>query len=207
MKNNCKLMNIVVKVSSLLLLALIAIITVASVKAIGVDGYKAILDYDTLAEAQEAAKNLNIEITGEGSVLLKNDGTLPVSEKTKVVVFGAAATSLQGGTGRVDTALANAGFDVYPTVYNETNVKNGIDTRNFDLFHDLAVVVLKRGGGEGSDLSALTNEVAVLENAIPMPKIGTKVGLVKGTVLMNDGKYYSPERYIIGELMQRCPSV
>ena len=120
MKNNCKL-NVVVKVASLIVIALIAMFAVAGVKAIGVDNYKAILDYDTLADAQEAAKELNIELTGEGSVLLKNDGTLPVEEGTKVVVFGAAATSLQGGTGRVDTALAEDGFDVYPTVFNETN--------------------------------------------------------------------------------------
>ena len=200
MKNNRNLMNVVVKATSLLVLALIAIFSVASVKAIGVDGYKAILDYDTLAEAQEAAKNLNIEITGEGSVLLKNDGTLPVSEDTDVVVFGSAATSLQGGKGRVDTALTEAGFNVYPTVFNETNVKNGIDTRQFDLFHDLAVVVLKRGGGEGSDLSTLTNEVAVKENAVAVPAVGSNVALVKGTVLLTDkGEYYSLSANLVSE--------
>ena len=202
MKDNRKLMNIVVKAASLLVLAFIAIFAVASVKAIGVDGYKAILDYDTLAEAQEAAKNLNIEITGEGSVLLKNDGTLPVSEDSKVVVFGSAATSLQGGKGRVDTALTEAGFDVYPTVFNESSVKNGIDTRQFDLFHDLAVVVLKRGGGEGSDLSTLTNEVAVKENAIAVPTVGSNVALVKGTVLLTDkGEYYSLKENLVSDAL------
>ena len=189
MKNNCKL-NIVVKVTSLLVIALIAIFAVASVKAIGVDGYKAILDYDTLAEAQEAAKELNIKLSGEGSVLLKNDGTLPVEEGTKVVVFGAAATSMQGGTGRVDTALAEDGFDVYPTVFNETNVKNGIDTRQFDLFHELAVVVLKRGGGEGSDLSTVTNELAVRENAYPMPDVGDVADLPKDAIMEYNGEFY-----------------
>ncbi|MBO7377418.1 MAG: glycoside hydrolase family 3 C-terminal domain-containing protein, partial [Clostridia bacterium] len=120
---------------------------------------KAVPIYDTYEEAQAAAKDLNIELTGEGSVLLKNDGVLPLSTSRKITVFGAAATSLQGGSGRVTTALEDAGFSVNPTVVTESNYNSTSDTV-IKKYGDAAVVVLKRGGGEGSDLSVSTNENA-----------------------------------------------
>ena len=110
---------------------------------------KAIPIYDTYAEAQAEAAELNQELTGEGSVLLKNDGALPLAKGSKVTVFGAAATSLQGGTGRVDNVLKDNGFTVNPTIVTESNYAN-IEDAAIRQYGNAAIVVLKRGGGEGS---------------------------------------------------------
>ena len=60
------------------------------------------------AETKEEANNLITDIAGEGSVLLKNDGTLPLSSDVKNLnVFGWASTNpCYGGTGSgaVDTS-------------------------------------------------------------------------------------------------------
>ncbi|MBP5177333.1 MAG: glycoside hydrolase family 3 C-terminal domain-containing protein, partial [Clostridia bacterium] len=120
---------------------------------------KAIPIYDTLAEAQAAAAELNEELTGEGSVLLKNNGALPFAKGTTITVFGSAATSLQGGSGRVDTVLRDAGFTVNSTVVTESNYAR-TDDADIRKYGNAAVVVLKRGGSEGSDLSVRTNEEA-----------------------------------------------
>ena len=68
--------------------------------------------FATEEEARAAAEELNIQLTGEGSVLLKNKASaLPLAKATqKVTVFGSAATSLANGTGHVDGALKDGGF-------------------------------------------------------------------------------------------------
>ena len=132
--------------------------------AIGRDGYKAVLDYETLEDAQAAAADLNQELTGEGSVLLKNDGTLTLAKGARITVFGSAATSLQGASGSIGVpeALGLDGFDVNPNVVTESNAE---DTANEDirLYNEAAVIVLKRGGGEGSDLATTSSEEATEE--------------------------------------------
>ena len=135
--------------------------TVAFAKGVpnGNEYVKAVPIYDTYAEAQAAAIDLNIQLTGEGSVLLKNDGVLPLSTSRRITVFGAAATSLQGGSGRVTTSLSDAGFTVNPTLVTETNFNSTSDDV-IKKYGDAAVVVLKRGGGEGSDLAVATSENA-----------------------------------------------
>lgn len=77
-------------------------------------------DDDALTEAQKA---LCEQIQGEGAVLVKNDGTLPVAKGVGVSCFGRASVDLiYGGTGsgQVDTSnaatmessLTDAGFQV-----------------------------------------------------------------------------------------------
>ena len=85
------------------------------------NGGNALTSYETLAEAQAAAAELNIQLTGEGAILLKNDNdALPLNKVTqKVTVFGAAAASLQGGTGQVITELTADGFSVNTTLITE----------------------------------------------------------------------------------------
>jgi len=90
--------------------------------------YKA--DYDTLEAAESAAEALVEKIEGEGIVLLKNNGTLPLNTTTgnKVTVFGRdAADPVYGGSGSgsVDTSsvvnfktgLEDAGFKINPELW------------------------------------------------------------------------------------------
>ncbi len=116
--------------------------------------------YATEQEAKDAAQDINIQLTAEGSVLLKNkDAALPLNKATqKVTVFGASASSLQGGTGNVATYLGDDGFTVNPTIMTETAA--AAEGASVGEYSDVAVVVLKRGGGEGSDLAVKTSEVA-----------------------------------------------
>lgn len=141
-------------------MAFAPVFNTVSAFAVGRNGNIAMpTDYASLADAQAAAADLNVKLTGEGAVLLKNDGTLPLDKGAKVTVFGSAATSLQGGSGRVDTALADAGFTVNSTLVTENNY-DSIEAEDIRLYNEAAIVVLKRGGGEGSDLSINTGEKA-----------------------------------------------
>ena len=141
-------------------------------------------DYETHAEALEAAKVLNEQIAEEGNVLLKNDGVLPMSTTNYVSVFGTADDALIGGYGAISDSLIEAGFRVNPALKNfydkdafkssstggagfATGGKNigteslafGAKVENtFSLYKDAAVVVFSRNGGEGSDPVRVTAE-------------------------------------------------
>ncbi|MBN2300269.1 MAG: glycoside hydrolase family 3 C-terminal domain-containing protein [Acholeplasmataceae bacterium] len=125
------------------------------------NGGNAIPTYETLEEATAAAVKLNIELTGEGSVLLKNESdALPLNKGIETVtVFGAAASSLQGGSGQVISALTDDGFIVNQTLITEADASTAT-AATVTGFADVAVVVLKRGGGEGQDLAVATSELA-----------------------------------------------
>lgn len=87
-------------------------------------------DYETTAEAQEAAKELNIQMAEEGTILLKNsNNALPVARTEHVSVFGISSDTLQGtaasGWGAVAIdgqvasmaqALAEEGYRVNPAL-------------------------------------------------------------------------------------------
>lgn len=142
-----------------------------------------------VAEAtKEEAKSLITEISEEGAVLLKNNGTLPLSDdKKNLNVFGWSSTNpCYGGTGSgaVDTSssvslldgLKNAGYNLNNTLtdmytkYRDTRPEAGMSAVDWTLpeptmnyysndimkeakeFSDVAVVVIARVGGEGSDL-------------------------------------------------------
>ena len=134
-------------------------------------------DYETHAEALEAAKKLNEQIAEEGNVLLKNDGVLPMSTSNYVSVFGTADDALIGGYGAISDSLTEAGFIVNPALKNfydkdeykssstsgagfatgganigKETIEFGSKVENtFSLYKDAAVVVFSRNGGEGSD--------------------------------------------------------
>ena len=87
------------------------------------------LDYKDKKETVEAANALVEEIEGEGIVLLKNNGALPLSTPAKVTLLGRdAADPVYGGSGSgsvdpdkaVDlrSGLERAGFEVNDTVYS-----------------------------------------------------------------------------------------
>ena len=86
------------------------------------------LDYKDKKETVEAANALVEEIEGEGIVLLKNNGALPLSAPAKVTLLGRdAADPVYGGSGSgsvdLDKAvdlragLERAGFEVNDAVY------------------------------------------------------------------------------------------
>ena len=85
------------------------------------------LDY-TKGDVKKAANALVEEIEGEGIVLMKNNGALPLSAKSKITLLGrSAADPVYGGSGsgavKLDTVvdlkagLENAKFKVNETVY------------------------------------------------------------------------------------------
>ena len=156
--------------------------------AIGRDGYKAVLDYDTLAEAQAAAAELDQEIEAEGIIMLKNDGSLPLAAGTSFTLFGQDATSLQGATTNtsVAPALEQAGFKVNPNRVTESNYKT-VSEDDIRLYNQVGLVVVGIGGGEGSDLST----------GYSSGKKGTTIGEALGDESENVGgwKHADPAMY------------
>ena len=95
-------------------------------------------DYDSKQQSKEAGDELNVQIAGEGFILLMNDGNgLPIrtpesetdtaSERPKISVFGKNSVNLVyggsgsgGGSGETATtlyeALADGGYDVNPVL-------------------------------------------------------------------------------------------
>ncbi|MBP5177654.1 MAG: glycoside hydrolase family 3 C-terminal domain-containing protein, partial [Clostridia bacterium] len=119
---------------------------------------------DTLAAADE----LNTLISAEGNVLMKNDGTLPLSYGASVSVFGAAQDSMVGASGSatVTAALKAEGFKVntalesyYASVGTTAGTENSTFTtkieNSYALYNDAAVIIFRRDGGEGNDLNTV----------------------------------------------------
>ncbi|MGL5260461.1 MAG: glycoside hydrolase family 3 C-terminal domain-containing protein [Lachnospiraceae bacterium] len=86
------------------------------------------LDY-TKADVKKAANELVEEIEGEGIVLMKNNGVLPLTDKAKITLFGrSAADPVYGGSGSgavkldsvvdLHSGLKSARFDINETVYS-----------------------------------------------------------------------------------------
>lgn len=121
------------------------------------------------------------QIAAEGAVLLKNDGTLPLSSGARVTTLGKASTALVyggssgnasiGNTGNPEInwtlkrGLESAGFAVNPSVWSyyeglgigfsagPENEPDPASVPSADLpeYSDAAIVVLSRVSGEGSD--------------------------------------------------------
>ncbi|MBP5343074.1 glycoside hydrolase family 3 C-terminal domain-containing protein, partial [bacterium] len=207
--------NRIFKLSALLLTVALAVVSVLCLslnsKAMLLDRKgKYYADFDTKAEALEYADELNIELSAEGNVLLKNNGILPLAKGSKVSVFGRAQNSLiggtagmgggatVGGTGTIGGVLYDSGFQINPTVdqlYASGNGGIGVEKDinpakdSFFWYNDAAFIVLSRTGGEGKDLDLVTSELAVLENAQTLV-VGTPYDLASGSVIEYDGEYY-----------------
>lgn len=116
------------------------------------------------------------EIVNEGTVLLKNDGTLPLAEGTGVTTLGRASVSMVYGGSSGNAAIGNAdneeinwnlkhglesaGLKVNPTVWDfyrsQTDPSVEVDPTKIPedttgTYTDAAIVVLSRVSGEGSD--------------------------------------------------------
>ena len=86
-------------------------------------------DFSTWEEAYDHAKQVNIDVQEEGSVLLKNDGALPMASGAKISLFSYSSTDIVyggSGSGSIDTtkaptlksALEDAGFQVNDALWD-----------------------------------------------------------------------------------------
>lgn len=138
--------------------------------------------YASCEEVYEANLETNKNIQEEGSVLLKNDGTLPLAKGAHISVFSrSCADIVYGGTGSgsidtavvvdLHTALTEAGFALNETLWDFYAGQAADYTRttsdvaevpfskytdavktSYADYADAAVVVISRTGGEGDDL-------------------------------------------------------
>ena len=136
------------------------------------------------------------EIVGEGIVLLKNDGVLPIASNAKVTTLGKASTALVYGGSSGNAAignpgnseinwtlkrgLENAGLQVNPSVwafYESQQLSytaepsaepdpSGIPADDEDEYSDAAVVVFSRVTGEGGDAADGYYELTAEELAL-----------------------------------------
>ena len=85
--------------------------------------------YQNNKESTEAAYEVAAQVMQEGTVLLKNNGTLPMAKNSKLNVFGWASTNpCYGGTG------SGALSDAYPTV----TLLEGLKNAGFELNTELS---------------------------------------------------------------------
>lgn len=136
-------------------------------------GGKFYSEFSSLDEVFEAAKKLNGEVVAEGTVLLKNNGTLPLDPRTdKISVLGVRSGDLREGVdgtlvepnavSPMAEGLRNAGFTVNPVLEKwYQRVPNRVEmqevgiagfeplfseavNRSFENYNDVAVVVIQR---------------------------------------------------------------
>ena len=165
MKKNLLMRKTLTVCLAIALFAMMAVMSISVNAAIKFenDG-KFYVDYNTQEEALEAARQLNVELNEEGSILLKNkDNALPLIGKERVSVFGVSQDSMTGSTGNVADTLQEAGFVVNPTLqayYKSigTTVGNekvgdftGTMIASMQSYNDVAVIVVGRSLSEGDD--------------------------------------------------------
>ena len=144
------------------------------------------VDSESMDDSLAKLKKTNKQIAEEGYVLLKNDHNyLPIKEGSKISVFGKTS-------GDFADALENSGFEVNQTLkdFYADNTKSGEGPKteknasfwatgetpqasytadvkeSYDNYHDVAVVVFSRDGGEGSvfqDVLLLKQKVKQLQ--------------------------------------------
>lgn len=100
-------------------------------------------DFENIDDLHEYAQELNNQLMGEGNVLLKNNGVLPLREGTSMTIIGTRSYDIvtggtgSGGSGGIDvdlpTAMANAGFKVnplakplYDTIDSKASISGGL---------------------------------------------------------------------------------
>ena len=139
-------------------------------------------DYSTWQEQLEHAIQVGIKIQEEGSVLLENNGALPLNPSAKLSVFSRSSVDIVysgTGSGRIDASVASTlkqaferyGFSINPTLWDFYSAQSGYVRTLSDVaevpvsvytaaveasyadYSDAAIVVLSRGCGEGGDLS------------------------------------------------------
>ena len=113
--------------------------------------------FDSWEEAYESEVALIEDIQTEGSVLLSNDGALPLASGASVSLFSRSAVDIiYGGSGSgsintstvndLKTAMENAGFSVNPTLwdfYENSGVERTVDTSDWEVYSDTGEVPLE----------------------------------------------------------------
>ena len=136
----------------------------------GTDG-KYYADYLNLADEQQAAKELAIEIAGEGFVMLKNEnGALPLKKGGYVSLFGMHSVSLiqstSGSAGgsvgangveesTLEMAMEHAGFKVNPKLIDLYTKQSALGTTSNELpmdYYSPATISTYNGYGDAAIL-------------------------------------------------------
>ncbi|MCD7885268.1 MAG: glycoside hydrolase family 3 C-terminal domain-containing protein [Lachnospiraceae bacterium] len=187
-KQSTKLSRMLRKGSGILLSATMIATSFSSIQvSAGTLGGKYYSDFTSLDEALEAAGELNLEVAEEGNVLLKNDGTLPLTGSEYVSVFGISSAELVGATentnsvgnadgvserGAIYDSLTGAGFkvngvlaDFYSDLGGADNIGNEVTEftaaveDSLSLYNEAAIIVISRNAGEGADADTIIDEV------------------------------------------------
>ena len=130
-------------------------------------------DYDSIEEVFKAATEHNAQVVAEGTVMMKNDGTLPLDPaQERLSVFGVRSGDLQEGVNgavmgenavaSTATGLRNAGFTVNPVLEEwYAGVENRVESQevgidgygpqftkavesSLDVYNGAAVVIIQR---------------------------------------------------------------
>lgn len=118
-----------------LMIAMMMVLT-SSALAINTDGGKYYADYSSMEQAQAEAAKLGEELGEEGTVLLKNNGSLPLTGKEWVSVLGVSSDSVEGGSTTVAASLEAAGFRVNPELVSYyAGVGTAYGSENVGGFH------------------------------------------------------------------------
>lgn len=164
------------------------------------DGVRSKAGLDKLVKAE---KEYITQVSEDGSVLLKNDGALPLASKTKVTLFGKAFAEptyrgISNGSnfvpvrGITPLQAFESNFTVNKSVFDV--YKNGDDGSDlssvkgtFGEYKDAAIVMLTRKDGEGSDVDIDARELALNDNEKKMLQSAKEGGFDKIIVLLNSG--------------------
>lgn len=121
--------------------------------AVRTEGEKYKPDYDTLAEAVKAGKELSNEAALEGTVLLKNkDAALPMAGDEYLTVFGNGADYAKG--------IANGGFKVNQVTSTNVDSFTSSQKNRMKAYNDAAVILVSSSySGEGKTSGYRTDEI------------------------------------------------
>ena len=125
----------------------------AFASSVRTEGEKYTPDYDTLADAVAAARELSNEAALEGTVLLKNnDNALPLYGNEYLTVFGSGTDYAKG--------IENGGFKVNKVTTTDVNAFTAAERTMMRAYNDAAVILLSNAysSGEGKTSGYRTDE-------------------------------------------------
>ena len=88
---------------------------------------KTVINEELQKEAKTEAESISVELVEEGSVLLKNDGTLPLTSASKINLFGVKSVDLS----------YNAAGSAAGTTTDAITLKEGLEKAGFEINADL----------------------------------------------------------------------